>query len=99
MADNETPPIVAPTPGMDQAASAVRTVLLAISVVTAVAGFVAKRDLAGFIVYVQGNDFIAFLALILGTGTVWWGQWKIRHRAKQLVAIRDDERVPAEVVK
>lgn len=99
MTDNEKPPIVAPAPGMDQAESAVRTLILAISVITAVAGFVAKRDLAGFIVYVQSNDFLAFLALAIGGATVWWAQWKSRHRAKQLVAIRDDDRVPSEVVK
>jgi len=95
----DTPTIQAPTPATDQAMSAVRTVILSVSVVTAVAGFLSKRDLAGFIVYIQSNDFLAWLAAVLAGGTVWWGQLKTRHRAKQIVAIRDDPRVPAEVVK
>jgi hypothetical protein len=96
--DNELPPITAPSPASDQALSAVRSLVLAISVITAFAGFLSKRDLAGFIVYIQSNDFLAFLSVALGIGSLWWGQWKIRHRAKQLVAIRDDPRVPSDVV-
>lgn len=98
MTDNELPPITAPSPGHDQALSAVRTVVLSVSVITAFAGFLSKRDLAGFIVYIQSNDFLAWLAMAIGIGSVWWGQFKIRHRAKQIVAIRDDPRVPSDVV-
>ena len=89
MADNnETPPITAPTPATDQAASAVRTVLLIIGAMTAIAGFVAKRDLSGFILYVQSTDGLAFVGLMISIGTIAWGQWKTRHRAKQIVATR-----------
>lgn len=98
MTDNELPPITAPSPGYDQALSAVRTFVLSVSVITAFAGFLSKRDLAGFIVYIQSNDFLAWLAMAIGIGSVWWGQFKIRHRAKQIVAIRDDPRVPSDVV-
>jgi len=98
MTDNELPPITAPSPSSDQALAAVRTIVLSISVITAFSGFLSKRDLAGFIVYVQSNDFLAFLSLAIGIGTVWWGQVKTRHRAKQIVAIRDDPRVPSDVV-
>ena len=96
--ENEKPPITAPSPGNDQAFAAVRTVILTISVLTAFAGFLSKRDLAGFIVYIQSNEFLAWLAMVIGAATVTWGQWKIRHRAKQIVAIRDDPRVPSDVV-
>ncbi len=99
MSGNETPPITAPSPANDQALSAVRTLILSVSVLTAFAGFLSKRDLAGFIVYIQTNDFLAWLATVIGIVTVTWGQWKIRHRAKQLVAIRDDPRVSSDVVK
>jgi hypothetical protein len=98
MTGNELPPITAPSPGGDQALSAVRTIVLSISVITAFSGFLSKRDLAGFIVYIQSNDFLAWLAMAIGIGSVWWGQIKIRHRAKQIVAIRDDPRVPSDVV-
>lgn len=99
MSENEAPPITAPVPANDQAMSAVRTIILSVSVITAFAGFLSKRDLAGFIVYVQSNDFLAWLAGITAAGTIWWSQWRTRHRAKQIVAIRDDPRVPETVVK
>lgn len=98
MTTNEQPPIQAPVPATDQAMSAVRTLVLSLSVFTALAGFLTKRDLAGFIVYIQSNDFLAWLAAAIAAGTIWWGQWKVRHRAKQIVAIRDDPRVSPDVV-
>uniref|UniRef100_UPI0035CA0529 hypothetical protein n=1 Tax=uncultured Sphingomonas sp. TaxID=158754 RepID=UPI0035CA0529 len=92
---NDAPPIVADrSPARDQAESAVRSVLLAISVVTAVAGFVSKHDLAGFVTYMQSSDFLAALAALIGAATFVWGQWKARHRSKQLAAIAADPRVP-----
>jgi hypothetical protein len=99
MSDNEAPPIKAPVPATDQALSFVRAVVLSIGVITAFAGFLSKRDLAGFIVYIQSNDFLAWLGMMAAVATVWWGQWKTRHRAKQIVAIRDDPRVSDAVVK
>jgi len=99
MTDNTTPPIQAnPTPVTDQAASAIRTVLLCIGVVSALAGFVAKRDLAGFIAYMQSSDFLAAMSLLLAAGSFVWGQWKTRHRAKQLATVAADPRVPDEVI-
>lgn len=96
--NNEAPPItVNASPATDQATSAVRTVLLIFSVVTALAGFFSKRDLAGFIAYVQSSDFITALALLIGAATFAWGQWKTRHRAKQLATIAADPRTPDSV--
>jgi hypothetical protein len=96
---NETPPIqVAASPAMDQAAATVRILLLVLGVGTTIAGFVSKRDLAGFIAYVQSSDFITALAVLITVGTFSWSQWKTRHRAKQLAAIAADPRVPEEVV-
>lgn len=95
MSDNGTPPIeVSASPMGDQIASALRVVVLCISVITALAGLVAKRDLAGFILYVQSSDFIAFSAFVVGGATFAWGQWKTRHRAKQLTTITADPRTP-----
>jgi len=99
MTDNETPPMQAnPTPTTDQAAAAVRTILLCIGVVSALAGFVGKRDLAGFIAYMQSSDFISALALLMAAATFVWGQIKTRHRAKQLATVAADPRVPNEVI-
>lgn len=93
--ENSTPPIVADrSPARDQAESAVRFVLLAISVVSALAGFVSKHDLAGFIRYMQSSDFLTALAAVIGVATFAWGQWKARHRSNQLAAIAADPRVP-----
>lgn len=96
---NTQPPItVSSSPIADQAASAVRTLLLVLSVVTALAGFFSKRDLAGFVAYVQSSDFITALALLIGAVTFAWGQWKTRHRAKQLANVAADPRVPDSVI-
>ena len=96
MADaNESPPIaVNPSPLNDQIASGIRNLLLAVGVVTAIAGFVAKRDLAGFIVYVQSSEFIQVAGLVLTFGSVAWSQWKTRHRAKQLASVAAHPAVP-----
>lgn len=100
MTDDTTPPIQAEkSPARDQAESAIRSVLLAISVVTALAGFVSKHDLAGFVAYMQSSDFLAALAALIGAATFGWGQWKARHRSQQLAAIAADPRVPDQVAK
>ena len=92
---NETPQIaVNATPANDQIAAAVRTVVLLISVVTALAGLASKHDLVGFIAYVQSAPFITAAGLVMGAGTFAWGQWKTRHRAKQLASIAADPRTP-----
>lgn len=92
---NETTPIaVNASPVPDQAASAVRSVLLVVSVITALTTIASKRDLAGFIVYVQSSEFLQALSFVVSIATFAWGQWKIRHRAKQLAKIAGDDRVP-----
>ena len=96
--DNLNAPIaVNATPANDQISAAVRTVVLLISVVTALAGLASKHDLAGFIAYVQSAPFITAAGLVMGAGTFAWGQWKTRHRAKQLATIAADPRVPDSV--
>ena len=95
---NEAAPIaVNASPVPDQAASALRSVLLVISVITALTTIASKRDLAGFIVYVQSSEFLQAVSIVVSIGTFAWGQWKIRHRAKQLATIASDDRVPNEV--
>ncbi len=59
---NETPPIVVnASPAADQLVPAGRTILLLVSVITALTTISSKRDLAGFIVYVQSSDFVQAL--------------------------------------
>lgn len=95
MSDNETPQIIVnASPAVDQAQSAIRTVLLVVSAVTAIATLASKRDLAGFILYVQSNEFLQVASIIVTAGTFAWSQWKARHRAKQLAAVAADPRVP-----
>ncbi len=92
---NETPQIVVnPSPTLDQVQSAIRAILLVISAATAIATFASKRDLAGFILYVKSSEFIQVASIVATAGTFVWSQWKARHRAKQLVAVAADPRVP-----
>ena len=100
MADqNETTPIaVNASPVPDQAASALRSVLLVVSVITALTTIASKRDLAGFIVYVQSSEFLQAVSIIVSIATFAWGQWKIRHRAKQLAAVGANPRVPDDII-
>jgi hypothetical protein len=92
---NETAPIVVnPSPAADQLAAGFRTLLLLVTVITALSSLASKRDLAGFILYVQSSDFLQAVSVIGAIGTFVWGQWKTRHRAKQLAAVAADPRVP-----
>ena len=97
--NNERPQIVVNgSPATDQATAAIRNVLLVVSVATALTGIASKRDLAGFIVYVQSSEFITAFSIVVGAATFAWGQWKTRHRSVQLTNIALDPRVPDEVV-
>ena len=86
--------VVNASPAADQIAAAVRTLILVISVITALAALASKRDLAGFIVYAQSSEFLQAASVAIGIGTFIWGQAKTRYRAKQLAAIAGDDRVP-----
>lgn len=87
MADNEAPPIVAPdSPLPDQAWSAFRAVVLAVTAFALGRGWIA-------------GDLSTLIGVMVGiVGPVVVSQMKTRHRANQLTAIRDDDRVPSEVV-
>lgn len=87
MADNETPPIVAPNPATDQAWSALRQIAIAAG------GWAIGRG------YLEADTAAAIGTVLLLATPVIYGQWQTRHRAKQLGAIRDDPRVPSSVVK
>lgn len=78
---------VSASPVPHQAASALRRVLLVVSVIPALTTIASKRDLAGFIVYVQSIEFLQAVSIVVGIATFARGQWKIRHRAKQLAAV------------
>ncbi|BCA61044.1 hypothetical protein HMP09_0278 [Sphingomonas sp. HMP9] len=96
---NETTPIaVNASPVPDQAASALRSVVLVASVITALPTIASKRDLAGFIVYVQSSEFLQAVSIIVSIATFAWGQWKIRRRAKQLAAVGANPRVPNDII-
>lgn len=82
---------------LNQAASALRSVLLIVSVMTALTTIAGKRDLAGFIVYVQSSGFLQTLSIVVSIVTFVWGQWTIRHRAKQRAAVSANPRAPEAV--
>ena len=97
--DNTAPPIVAEkSPARDQAEAAIRYVVLGLSVSSTLAGLIAKRDLNGFVAFMQSSDALTLLAGIIAAATFAWGQWKARHRSQQLTAIGADPRVPDDVV-
>ena len=96
--NNPAPIAVNASPVPDQAASALRSVLLIVSVITALTTIASKRDLAGFIVYVQSSEFLQALSFVVGIATFAWGQWKTRRRAKQLAAVGANPSVSDEII-
>jgi hypothetical protein len=83
----DTPITVSATPAPDQIAAGVRSIVLVISAVTALAGLVSKHDLAGLIAYVQSSDFITAAGIAIAAGSFVWGQIKTRKRAVQLATM------------
>lgn len=98
VAENETTPIQAPTPLNDQIAAGVRVLVISLGMMTTLSGLLSRRDLAGFIVYVQSNEFLTAVGMIATVGAFTWSQWKTRHRAKQLNVVAKDPRVPDDVI-
>jgi hypothetical protein len=97
---NETPPVeVRSTPYFDMATSAVRSAVLVIGALVALAGFVSKHDWAGMIDYVQTAPFITSLATVSAAGAFLWGQWKTRYRANQLTTVAANPDVPDSAAK
>ncbi len=87
MSTNETPPIIAPNPTVDQAWAALRQILLALG------GWAIGRG------YLKEDTALAIgTILMIGIPFV-YGQWQTIHRAKQIVAIKHDPRVSEDVVK
>ena len=74
-------------PANDQIAAAVRTIVLVVSAITALAGLASKHDLAGLIAYVQSSDFITAAGVVVSAGVFAWGQLKTRKRAVQLATM------------
>ena len=89
MPADQTPIIVNPSPLGAQATSAIRVVVMVLSAVTVIMGFVATRDLAGLIVYLQSADFVTVAAAIIGIATFIWSQLKTRHDRATLVVAAD----------
>lgn len=87
------------TPYFDMATSAVRSVLLVVGAVVALAGFVSKHDWAGVLSYVQSAPFITALATVMAAGSFAWGQWKTRERANQISSVAGNPLVPEDVAK
>ena len=99
--ETNTTPLIAvnATPTFDQISAALRSIGLVLGVLTAVAGFVSKRDLAGFIAFAQTSQFATAAAAIVAAVTFVWGQWHTRYRAKQLSAAGADPRNQGVVLK
>lgn len=96
MTDNETPPIVVSgnAATTDPLKLAIANVFVIIGAMTALAGFVSNRDLAGFIVWIKTNDGAAFIGATLSVASLVYAAWKSRHRATQVVSLGADPRVP-----
>lgn len=88
---------VNPSPYTDMAASAVRSLLVVVGALVALAGFVSKHDWAGLIDYVQSAPFLTALATIMAAGAFAWGQWKTRSRAVDAIAVATSPKVPDSV--
>lgn len=99
--DNSTDPgiQVNASPYVDMAASAVRSLVLVVSALVALAGFVSKHDWAGVITYVQSAPFLTALATVMAAGAFVWGQIKTRRRAVDLSAVAQSPKVPDTVAK
>ena len=100
MSGNETPPIaVNPSPASDQVQAGLRSLVLVIGAVGAILGFVGKHDLAGLINYLQSAAFVPAALVLASAASFVWGQWKTRHRAKQLISVASSPAVPDSVAK
>jgi len=82
-----TPIVVNPSPLAAQAMSAVRIIVMVLTALAAVAGFARTRDLAGFIVYMQSQEFLTVLAVIIGVGTFAWSQINKRRQHAEMVTV------------
>lgn len=99
MTDNETPPIVVSgnAATTDPLKLAIANVFVILGAMTALAGFVSNRDLAGFIVWIKTTDGAAFIGAVMTVASLGYAAWKSRHRATQVVTLGADPRVPATV--
>jgi hypothetical protein len=96
--DNEKPQIVVPaTPVPDQIEAGIRAVFLVIGAVSALAGFVSKHDIAGLVAFMQSSEFVSALGFAMAAAAFLRGQWKARHRSRQLTAIASSPKVPDSV--
>lgn len=99
MSDNEAPQIlVNANPLIDQMAGLGRSVALVLGALSTIAGIASQHDLHALIAYIQTSDFATAAAIVVTAGSLGWGWWKTGHRAKQLIAVAADPRVPDSVV-
>lgn len=87
VAATEKPIVINPSTIQAQAASISAHLVVIIAAFTAISGFVGKRDLMGFINYIQSAEALPFLALVVGGGTVVWRQIKARKTVQKQVTL------------
>lgn len=102
MNDNETPPGIEVSPNavtIDQLAAAGRSAALVIGALGSILGLLKAHDLVGLIAWLQTSEAATAGSAALAVGAFAWGQWKTRHRAKQVKSVAASPAVPAEVAK
>lgn len=77
---------------LDMATNTVRSVVMVVGAVTALAGFVSQRDWHGATAYIQGAPFTTALATLMSLTAFAWGLWKTHKRGGQLLTAATDPR-------
>jgi hypothetical protein len=90
-----TPIIVNPSAIPAQVATIARDVGVVIGALTAIGGFVQKRDLQGLLTFLQDNAFVSALGLVLTAGILVYRQWSTRRTNAKLKTL--EPYAPSEV--
>lgn len=72
-----------------QLAAGTRVLIILLSGATAIMGFVGTRDLAGFILWVQGTNGVAFIAAAVSIGTFLASQLATRKNKAEKIVLAD----------
>lgn len=99
MADNEKPPIEigSNAANLDTAMAILRYLGVIATSFPVLLAVVSRGDLAELFDWVRSDAAKPMMSAVAGLVLLLWGLWKTRHRAKQVVAVAADERVPADV--
>lgn len=82
-----SPVVINPSTTPDHVSSGVRDVLIFIGGITAVFGFLAEKDLAGLMSWIQSTEALPFLGLVVAGLSLIWRHITLRRKKAQLVAV------------